>query len=151
MTTSVASCARRRRRRSRGRRYSRGCCSRRPARAELVAQLLDLLEDLLELVLRAAQRAREPVDVLAAGDAQVAQHEVHRLVADARDRDDVLGHHRQQLAEAVAGHDTLGGLGDAAFGLLIQTPDLLVGRRRGGPVVLGGVGHRCRSLCPRGH
>ena len=44
------------------------------SRVELVAQLLDLLEHALELVLGAVQLAREPRDVGAPGEPQVAQH-----------------------------------------------------------------------------
>ena len=82
---------------------------------------------------------------------RLRQHEVHRLVADARQGDRVLGHHREQLAEAVARDDALGGLGDAALGLLVEAPDLLLGGRRRGAVGIGFVGHRCHSLCPDGH
>ena len=50
--------------------------------AELVAQLLDLLEDPLELVLGAVQLAGQAGDVGAPGDAQVAQDEIGQVGAD---------------------------------------------------------------------
>ena len=94
---------------------------------DLLAQALDLLQDQLELVLGAAELARQARDVAPAGQPQVAPHEVHRVEAHPRERDDVLGRHRQQLAERVARDHALGGLCHARLGLLVEAASLLLG------------------------
>ena len=69
---------------------------------EFVLELLDPLQKQLELVLRAVELAREPGDVAAAGDAQVAKHEIAHIGADLAQGDEVLRHPSEQLAEALA-------------------------------------------------
>ena len=96
---------------------------------DLVAQAFDLLQHELELVLGAAELAPQACDVAPAGQAQVAPHEVQGVEAHAGERHDVLGRHRQQLAEGVARDDALGGLRHAALGLLVQAASLLLGSR----------------------
>src|SRR5437868_14934431 len=86
--------------------------------SELVAQLLHLLENPLELVLGAVKLPVQTGDVGAAGEAEVAQHEVEEIVRHARDRREVLGRERDQLTEARPGYELFEGLGRAGFGLL---------------------------------
>ena len=96
---------------------------------DLVAQALDLLQHELELVLGAAELAPQARDVAPAGQPQVAPHEVQGVEAHAGERHDVLGRHRQQLAEGVARDHALGGLRHARLGLLVQAASLLLGSR----------------------
>ena len=96
---------------------------------DLLAQALDLLQDLLELVLGAAELAAQARDVAPPGQPQVAPHEVHAVEPHPRERDDVLGRHRQQLAERLARDHALGGFCHARLGLLVQAAGLLLGCR----------------------
>ena len=102
---------------------------------DLLAQGLDLLQDLLELVLGAADLLGQARDVAPPGEPEVAPHEIHRLEADAGEGDDVLGRHRQHLAEGLPGDHALGGLRHARFGLVVETASLFL---RGGTL----FGHR---------
>ena len=102
---------------------------------DLLAQALHLLQDLLELVLGAAELLRQARDVAPPGEPQVAPHEIHGVEADPREGDDVLGRHRQHLAERLPGDHALGGLRHARFGLLVEAASLFL---RGGTL----FGHR---------
>jgi hypothetical protein len=95
---------------------------------ELVAQPLDLLQHSLELVLGPVQLLGQPDYVRPAGQTEVPPQQIDRVETHARQRCGVLRAQREQPAEARFVHQRLERLGRVRLGLLVQRPDLLLGR-----------------------
>ena len=90
----------------------RGAGRRLPvATAQLVANLLELLQDTLELVLGAGQLTGQAYDIAPAGDAQVAHNQIHGVVAELGQCGGVLGQLTEQRGKPTRADEPLTGLG----------------------------------------